>query len=95
MVVTVTDPAKEELQRILSVSSLDSGKYLRLATPPLWEGGGDFGIVIDSKRQGDHVVDHEGGTLLLIDQGLADHLSESVLDFKDSPDGPRFALDVY
>ena len=32
--VTVSHRAKEELKRILEVSSLDPGRCLRLATPP-------------------------------------------------------------
>ena len=93
--VTVTDSAKEELSRRLETSSLAPGKYLRLATPPVWAGPGDFGIVADERKDEDHVVDFRGREVLLVDAGLAEHLSDSVFDFKDSPDGPRFTLDVY
>lgn len=91
----MTDRAKEELKRNLGTARLESGKYLRLATPPLWVGEGDFGIVIDGEKDGDEVVEREGLRLLLVDALLAERLSESVLDFKDPPDGPRFTLDVY
>ena len=93
--VAVTDVAKEELRRILTSRSLDSDKYLRLAIPPIWDGPGDFGIVIDAEVDGDHSVESEGLKLLLVDLSLADRLSDSVLDFKDSLDGPRFTLDVF
>ncbi len=93
--VTVTDRAKEELRRILDTSSLDSGKLLRLATPPVWTGEGDFGVVIDEEGDQDYAVDFQGLKVLLVDADLAQRLSTSVLDFKDSPDGPRFTLDVF
>ena len=89
--VTVTESAKAELKRRLEVHSLTADKYLRLATSPMWVGGGDFGIVIDERKEGDQVVDFQGSEVLLVDASLADRLSDSVFDFKDS----RFTLDVY
>ena len=93
--VTVTDSAKEELKRIFEVKNLDPGRYLRLTTPPVWQGEGDFGIVIDDQGNGDHVVGLNGLTVLLVDPGLLEQLSNAVLDFKDSPGGSRFTLDVF
>ena len=93
--VTVTDSAKEELKRILETRSLDPGKYLRLTTPPVWQGEGDFGVVIDEDRMGDKAVELQGVKLLLVDPTLAEQLSNAVFDFKDSPEGARFTLDVY
>ena len=93
--VTVTDAAKEELGRILATRSLDLDKYLRLAIPPTWDGPGDFGIVIGVEGEADHTVERDGLKLLLVDSLLAKRLSDSVLDFKDSPDGSRFTLDVF
>lgn len=93
--VTVTDKAKEELRRIVETSSLDTGKYLRLATSPVWTGEGDFGVVIDEERSGDQVLDLEGTKLLLVDPDLAEPLSNAVLDFKETSGGARFTLDVY
>jgi len=93
--VTVTDRAKEELKRTLERTRLAPGKYLRLAMAPIWEGDGDFGIVIDGVGDGDYVVDFQGWTVLRVDALLAEHLSNAELDFKDSPGGPRFTLDVF
>ena len=93
--VTVTETAKEELRHILETTSLESGKYLRLAVPPVWHGEGDFGIVKDGEGSGDQFVDFEGTRVLLVDSDLAKRLSKAILDFKDSPQGPRFTLDVY
>ena len=93
--VTVTDRAKEELKRTFELSNIEEGKYLRLTTPPVWTGGGDFGIVIDEQRIEDHILSFQGFQVLLVDEGLAKQLSNSVLDFKDTLNGPGFTLDVF
>ena len=87
----ITDEAKEELRRVLGSYDLEDGKGFRLATPPVWEGEGDFGIVIDAGRDRDQVVEHRGVELLRLDPGTAEHLANAVMDFKES----RFTLDVY
>ena len=91
----VTDAAKEELRRILGARNLDLDKSLRLAVPPLWNGPGDFGIVVDVQGTKDHVVEFDGLKLLLVDPTLTERLVDSVLDFKDFPEGSRFTLDVF
>ena len=93
--VTVTDTAKEELKRLVEATKLDPGKYLRLATPPVWVGEGDFGIVIDEQFPDDHAECWEGSKVLLVDADLKKRLPSAVLDFKYDPNGPRFTLDVY
>ena len=93
--LNVTESAMEELQRIVRTSSIESRKYLRLATPPEWVGEGDFGIVIDENRENDIVIDFEGRPLLLITSHLSEKLSNSVFDFKKTPQGIGFSLDVY
>ncbi len=93
--LTVTDNAKEELQRTVERSSLAPDRHLRLAMPPVWTGEGDFGIVVDVEGERDHVVSSHDLVLLLVDAELAERLSNSVLDFKTSPGGAGFTLDVY
>ncbi|MDE2861392.1 MAG: hypothetical protein OYI31_05260 [Chloroflexota bacterium] len=93
--VTVTDNAKEELKRIIETRSLSPGKFLRLAMPPVWKGEGGFGIVIDDKGVDDYVFFYQGMSVLLMDAGMADGLTTAVLDFKESPAGMAFTLDVY
>ena len=74
---------------------LNDDRHLRLATPPLWTGEGDWGIVISSEGASDHTVEHEGQPILLVDTAAAEAMSAAILDFKDSPEGSRFTLDVY
>ena len=87
----ITENAKKELKHIHDRSSLDPGRFLRLAMAPVWEGEGDFGIVISDEGHGDRAVAFQGSTILVVDPALAEPLSNSVLDFKES----RFTLDVY
>ena len=93
--ITVTEAAKEELGRILVTRSLALGKCLRLTVPPIWEGTGDFGIVVDVEGDGDHTVELDGLKLLHLDSLLTERLMNSVLDFKDTPGGAGFTLDVF
>ena len=93
--LTVTEHAKEELARIVESRSLKDDRYLRLATPPLWTGEGDWGIVISAEGASDYTVEHQGQPILLIDTAAAEAMSTAILDFKDSPEGSRFTLDVY
>lgn len=93
--VKITDSAKEELKRILTVRSLGPDKYLRLATPPVWTLPGDFGIVVDEERLADEIVYSEGVKILLLDPELSRQLENGVFDYKSTPEGVRFTLDVY
>ncbi len=92
---TITESAKEEIGRILETKDLDAGKHLRLAVPPVWTGVGDFGIVVDDEQEDDQTIDYQGRTVLLVGQDLTQQLENSVLDFQEFSDGPRFTLDVF
>lgn len=93
--LTITGDAKRELKRILDDRKLGAGRCLRLAIPPAWPGPGDFGIVIDDEKSDDMSVTLRGIKILLLKQELAPQLSTSVLDFKETPQGQAFTLDVY
>ena len=93
--LTITGDAKRELKRILDDRKLGAGRCLRLAIPPAWPGPGDFGIVIDEEKSDDMSVTLRGVKILLLKQDLAPQLSTSVLDFKETPQGQAFTLDVY
>lgn len=90
-----TDEAKRQLRATADGRGLDPGQYLRLAIPPAWTGGGEFGIVIDSRGPGDVSVSWEGRPVLLIERDVADQLARSILDYKDTPAGMGFTLDVF
>ena len=83
--VTITTRAKQELKRVGDGLGLRPGKFLRLATPPMWVGEGDFGIVIAEELDGDRLVDWD----------LMERMPKAVLDFKEAAEGARFTLNVF
>lgn len=93
--MTITEEAKQELKRIGEARHLPPNRFLRLATPPLWVGPGDWGIVVADEGAHDYEVLYEGKAVLLIDAGLAEEMASAVLDFKETPQGQAFSLDVY
>ncbi len=93
--LTVTAHAKRELKNILEQRNLGPGRCLRLAIPPAWPGPGDFGIVIDDEKSDDLTVTLRGTKILLLSQQLVPQMSTSVLDYKETPQGMGFTLDVY
>ena len=93
--MTITEAAKTELKRIRETRVPDNAKCLRLVTPPQWVGEGDFGIGIDDVREDDYVVEVGGVQVLLVDWDLTVRLANAVFDFKQTPNGAGFTLDVY
>ncbi len=93
--VTITTRAKQELKRVGDGLDLRPGKFLRLATPPMWVGEGDFGIVIAEELDGDRLVEHDGDVVLLVDWDLMERMPKAVLDFKEAAEGARFTLNVF
>ena len=91
----VTEKAKSELKKINEAREFNPGECLRLVTPPMWEGDGDFGIVIATHGAHDFSIVHENVDVLLIDAGLMEQLANAVFDYKDTPQGKGFTLDVY
>ena len=90
-----SDEARRQLRATADARQLDPGRYLRLAIPPTWTGEGDFGIVIDSRGPGDVSISWEGRPVLLVEREVADQLARSILDFKETPAGKGFTLDVF
>ncbi|MDE2836676.1 MAG: hypothetical protein OXL97_04110 [Chloroflexota bacterium] len=94
--LTVTDTARAELKKVADARALEPGRLLRLAVPPVWTGQGDWGIVIDQRGAADVAYAHDGATVLVIEQEVANALANAVLDYKTSGvPSPRFTLDVY
>ena len=93
--LTVTAEAKQELKSIVDQRRLGAGRCLRLAIPPAWSGPGDFGIVIDDEKSDDLTITLRGNKILLLSQQLVPQMSTSVLDYKETPEGMGFTLDVY
>jgi Fe-S cluster assembly iron-binding protein IscA len=87
--VTVTTRAKETLAALrasANVSDPDVG--LRLDGSPM----AGFGLVPDHEKPGDQIVEHGGAKVLLIDDELADALTGTKIDTKDTESGPHLVI---
>ena len=93
--VQVSGAAKRRLKVVMEERELPPDKFLRLAVPPSWTGEGDFGIVVDSRGVADTSVTLDGKTVLVVGPEVAEAIPNSALDFKTTPQGARFTLDVY
>ena len=93
--LAVTNAAKRELARIAAQRGLSPAQCLRLTIPPKWTGEGGFGVVIDVPDPNDLVVAHEAEPVLRVEPEVAQHLARATLDFKETPAGMAFALDIY
>jgi hypothetical protein len=75
----VNRPAKEELKRILSDQADNPQIVVRLIPGR----PGEFGFKMDTETTDDHIVEHEGSKVLLVNHELADTLEEYTLAFED------------
>ena len=87
-VLTITTRAMAALQEILRGMGNRPEQLLRLYTGP------DGGVVValDTRRTGDHVVDHDGNAVLLIDRRLPRPLAGKTLDTSETSDGKQLVL---
>jgi Fe-S cluster assembly iron-binding protein IscA len=86
--ITVTERAKEELGRLLAAKVDWPGARLRLVARE----EGQLGLGIDIQQDNDRVIEHNGSVLLVVDDGLADSLTQITLDVDESPDGPELVI---
>ncbi len=85
--LAVTEGAREALKTILDSTETQPEQSLRLV-----EEEGKYQLTLDAEQEGDQVVEHEGETVLLIDQEVRTELETVVLDLQDSPEGPQLAF---
>ena len=93
--LAVTDAAKRQLAQVAAQRGLSPAQCLRLTIPPKWTGEGEFGVVIDAPAPNDLVVSHDAEPVLRVEPEVAEHLARSTLDFKQTPMGMAFALDIF
>ena len=87
--VTVTEAAKQELGRILASANVDDPTLgLRLAAGER----GQFGLVLDSEKEGDQVVEHEGSKVLLVGQELIELLEGLTIDCQETDKGAHLVI---
>ena len=86
--ITVTESAKEELKRISLQATGQPESILRLVSNEQ----GQLGLVADSEREGDQVIEHQGETVLVVDSQTSAALDGVGMDYQDAEDGPRLVL---
>jgi Fe-S cluster assembly iron-binding protein IscA len=87
--LTVTERAKETLARLKRQSQIeddDVGLRLSLAAS-LEPGQGQFGLRADREALGDQVVEYAGTKVLLVEEELADALSDATIDAEPTERG--------
>ena len=87
--LTVTERAKETLARLKRQSQIeddDVGLRLSLAAS-LGPGQGQFGLRADREALGDQVVEYGGTKVLLVEEELADALSDATIDAEPTERG--------
>ena len=88
MPLTVTDRARETLKQVLEVNREQPEQVLRLL--PNQEGAYQFAL--DTTRDGDQVVEHDGSTIMVVADEVSSTLSGATLDVRDTEQGPALTL---
>lgn len=86
--ITVTDKAKQELKKTLLDHTDEPEFGVRLTLGPAQQ----ILLVLDREAPDDHVVEHEGSKVLLVEPQVASLLAEATLDTEDTPDGPKLVM---
>lgn len=86
--LTVTAHAAEELKAVAEAEGTEPDQVLRLVPA----GSGMLTLVLDTIREGDQVVEHEGGKVLLVGAELADAVDGLMLDAEHTAEGCRLVI---
>ena len=86
--IGITQRAKDELKRMLTDNTDNCQAGLRLID----RGEGKLGLGVDIEMPGDHVVEHEGLKVLLVNEQLAGLLSGITIDAEDTNEGTELVL---
>ena len=86
--INITEPAKQELKKILTEHvDLQQGR-LRLID----RGQGKLGLGIDVEMPSDELIKYDGSTVLVIERGLATNLKGITLDIENSITGSELVI---
>jgi hypothetical protein len=83
----MTEAAGEYLTAVLDRANAPTDTAIRLQ---LHNDG--LSPELDSARPGDMAFDHDGRTVLLLDDRARDYLAKSTLDVDATPDGPKLLI---
>jgi Fe-S cluster assembly iron-binding protein IscA len=86
--VNVTERARQALKSVQTQMVDQPDVALRLAPTEQ----GQLSVFPDTGRDDDHIVEHDGRAVLLIDPEVAGSLSGSTIDFEQTAEGARFTV---
>jgi iron-sulfur cluster assembly accessory protein len=89
--ITVTESAVKQLQTLLEEQPDGAQKGLRLFVEAGGCAGMQYGMALDSKKQGDEVIE-QGGVRLFVDEFSSKYLGGAVIDFADELSGAGFRI---
>jgi Fe-S cluster assembly iron-binding protein IscA len=85
--LTVTENAKAHLHDLISQNSIGDKQAIRLVPR---ENG--LGLAPDAEKPTDTAYDHNGRTVLVVDQSVAEQLADRTLDVKETSAGKQLSL---
>jgi len=86
--IAITDDAKLALKRVLTNSTDEPEACLRLYL----DSKGKLQLAIDKGKKGDQTIEHEGSTLLLAEEDLADKCKGLTIDVENTTEGARLII---
>jgi iron-sulfur cluster assembly accessory protein len=89
--ITVTDSAVKQLHSLLAEEPDAAGKGLRIFVENGGCAGLQYGMALDSRKEGDSVVEREG-VQVIVDVESAKYLSGSTIDYTDGLSGAGFRI---
>lgn len=85
--LTMTHPAAEHLKQLLQEVDAPQDAAARFVAS-----SDGLSLQLDHPRDGDESYNHDGRTVLLIDEQIADLLSDRTLDLEETDEGPALTL---
>ena len=86
--LTATESAKQLLKEALIAHSDDPRVVLRLS----FDSPGKFKIIPDREVEGDQVIEHEDGKILVVASELAPMVERVTLDVRDTTEGSKLVI---
>lgn len=85
--LTVTEAAGAYLTGILAEANVEDGTAVRFVVQE-----NRLAPYLDNARPQDATFDHDGRTVLVLDEGISQTLANSTLDVKETDTGPQLVL---
>ena len=90
--ITVTDSAVKQLQVLLAEQTDSESKGLRIFVEAGGCAGMQYGMALDSQKEGDEIIAPLDGVQVLVDAFSAKYLRGSTIDFSDGLTGAGFRI---